>query len=150
MNTNLPFFVFLYLISGLSLIPLAKRFPNYFGPAKEIMEFLVAFTASSGGIGVIAAFLFAFLWPLVLVFGLFIPSLTLEDKLESKKTFGEEAKSDLIGVVACCLSDLKPCGLIEAGGKTLDATSLEHFIPKGSRVKIVKKQGFNLVVEKIV
>jgi len=150
MSTGLPFLIILYLLSGFSLIPLAKKSPKYFGPAQEIMEFLVGCTASSGGIGVIIALAFAFLWPLVLLFGLFIPPFTLEDKLESKKTLEEKSSKDLIGNVAKCISDLKPIGLIEADGKTMDATSLEHFIPAGSEVRVVKKQGFNFVVEKIV
>jgi membrane-bound ClpP family serine protease len=150
MNSNLPFFVILYLMAGFSLIPLAKKSPKYFGPAKEIMEFLVVFTASGGGLGALAAFFFAFLWPFVLILGLFMPALTLEDKLENRTENEQNTKTKLIGTVACCLSDLKPSGLIEADGKTMDATCLEHFLPKGTQVKIVKKQGFNFVVEKIV
>jgi len=150
MNALVPFLIIIYLFSGFSLIPLARKSPKYFDPAKEIMEFLVFFTASSGGVGIIVAFAFAFLWPLVLVFGLFLPSFTLENKLESKRLIEEKSSSDLIGVVAKCLSDLKPSGLIVADGKTMEATSLEHFIPAGSKVRIVKKQGFNFVVEKIV
>jgi membrane-bound ClpP family serine protease len=150
MNTNLFFLVILYLVSGLSLLPLAKKFPRYFGPAKEIMDFLVGFTATSGGLGAIAALAFAFLWPLALIFGFFLPSLTLEDTLEKESTTMEEVNPNLTGVVANCLSDLKPSGLIEIDGKSMDATCLENYIPKGSKVMIVKKQGFNFVVEKIV
>ncbi len=150
MKTSLPFFLIVYLISGFSLIPLAKKFPERFGPTKEIMDFLVVYTASSGPLGVIAGLAFAFLWPLALVFGIFLPSLTLENRLETKSTTRKDVIPNLTGVVAICLSDLKPSGLIEAGGKTMDATCVEHFIPKGSQVKIVEKQGFNFIVEKIV
>lgn len=149
MSTLAPF-VIIYLFSGFALIPLAKKSPKYFGPAKEIMEFLVVFMATGGGLGIIAAVVFPFLWPVVLVFGLFLPSLTLDDKLDMGVKTEEKTESDLIGVVACCLSDLKPSGLIEADGKSMDATCLKDFLPKGSSVKIVKKQGFNYVVEKIV
>jgi membrane-bound serine protease (ClpP class) len=149
MNTWAPFII-VYLFSGFSLIPLAKKSPKYFGPAKEIMEFLVVFTATGGGVGVVAALFFAFLWPLVLVFGLFLPPLTLENTLGKREATDDKIESDFIGTIACCLSDLRPSGLIEVDGKTVDATCLKDFLPRGSSVKIVKKQGFNYVVEKIV
>lgn len=138
-----------YLFLGFSLIPLAKKSPKYFGPAKEVMAFLVVYIGLGGGLGVLVACAFAFLWPVVLLISLFLPSLTLDDQLESSEGRKQTQEPELIGSVAYCLSELKPSGLIEVGGCTYDATSLNDFIPKGCKVKIVRKQAFNYVVEKI-
>ncbi|MEX2605887.1 MAG: NfeD family protein [Kiritimatiellia bacterium] len=149
MNTWFAPFVLIYLLSGFSLIPLAKKSPKYFGPAREIMEFLVVFTGSGGGIGILVAVVFAFFWPVALIAGLFLPSLTLDEKLDASTPSDQKKETELIGAVALCLTDLKPSGLIEIEGNSFDSTSLKDFIPRGREVKIVKKQGFNYVVEEL-
>ena len=42
------------------------------------------------------------------------------------------------------------CGAIAIAGRTCDATCQGGFISKGSRVRVVKQQGFNLVVERVL
>ncbi len=150
MNTWLPLIIIAYLLAGLSLIPLAKRSPKYFGPAKELMEFLVFSVGIGGGFGMLFAILFAFLWPLALILGLLVPSLTLEHKLEAYTPEHHESADAAIGAEACCLSDLKPSGKIDLNGKQCDATCLKEFIPRGSIVRVIKQQGFNIVVERVV
>ena len=147
MNAGQLCFFVVYLLLGLTLIPLARKSPNYFGPAKELMEFLVVFTASGGGIGILVAAAFALLWPAALLLGLLVPSLVLGNQPSSHTQPGLKKEPALIGSIARCQSELKPSGFIEIGGRTYDATSLKEFIPKGTRVKVVGMQGFSYIVE---
>ena len=147
MNAGQLCFIMVYLLLGLALIPLAKKSPKYFGPAKELMEFLVVITASGGGIGILVAAAFAFLWPAALLLGLLLPSHVLGNQPSSLPQSGLKLEPALIGSVARCQSELKPSGFIEAAGHTYDATSLKEFIPKGSMVKVVGMQGFSYIVE---
>jgi membrane protein implicated in regulation of membrane protease activity len=128
---------------------LAKRFPKRFGPAKELMEFSVTFAGEVGIIGFLLALVFLALWPLALIFGLLVPSLTLEQTLSSRAAGNSRANPKQMGQEARCLSDLRPSGKIDIAGSSHDATCLKDFIPKGSRVRVVRQQGFNLVVEEI-
>ncbi|MCC5851117.1 MAG: NfeD family protein [Verrucomicrobia bacterium] len=134
MSKWLPLFFIVYLATGLLLIPLAKRHPKYFGPAKELTDY---------------SLVLSFLWPVVLILGLFLPSLTLEQKLDAVSNGDGESETWPIGGEALCLCDLRPCGKIEVNGQSYDATCLENFIPKGRMVKVLKKQGYNFIVEEI-
>jgi membrane protein implicated in regulation of membrane protease activity len=148
MTQGLTIGIIIYLAAGFLLIPLARLFPKYFSPAKELMTFLVGWGVGGclpvGGVTFFCMLVLWALWPIAMILGLFVPSLTLDQTIAKIET----ARPDLIGQRAICLTDLKPSGKISIDGVPYDATSVEHFISKGSEVRVVKKRGFNLVVER--
>lgn len=56
------------------------------------------------------------------------------------------AASDLIGQVGETLTDLRPAGKVTIAGKRHEATSEREFIPRGSKVRVIGKDGPELVV----
>jgi len=135
-----------YLLAGLIIFPLSKRFPKHFGPARELMTCLTLFTSGS----VIVTLIVWVLWFPVMLFSIFIPSNTLEHKTQLGSASFPKEGPELIGLEAICLTDLKPSGKIEIDGKFHDATCANDFLSKGSKVKLTKRQGYYWVVEKIV
>lgn len=53
----------------------------------------------------------------------------------------------LIGSTGIAETDLRPAGLINVAGNTLQALSQSDFIPKGSRVLIIGGEGSELIVK---
>lgn len=145
MSSWLWFAVIAYLVIGLVIFPLSKRFPKHLGPAREFMEFLVIFTSGS----IIVTLIVWALWLPAMIFSLLIPSNTLEYCLRAGAARRSKEKSELIGLEARCLTDLKPSGKIEIKGQPHEAICINDFIMKGCRVRIKQQQGFCLVVEKI-
>lgn len=56
---------------------------------------------------------------------------------------------DLVGKEAIALTDLRPSGYIEVDGKQYDGEAEEGYIPKDSKVQVVKVRSINLIVRKI-
>ncbi|MGB5314315.1 MAG: NfeD family protein, partial [Polyangiales bacterium] len=54
--------------------------------------------------------------------------------------------SDLVGQVGKALTDLRPAGKIVIDGKRYEAASEREFVPRGSRVRVVGKDGPELIV----
>jgi membrane-bound ClpP family serine protease len=138
-----------YLGLGLLIFPLSKRYPRHLGPSRELMEFLVLGAGTVGRFGILLAPALWALWPVAVIFGLFVPSLTLEHNLEAAAACRDGDDADWIGREAHCQSDLRPSGKIRVDGRLCDATCLKEFIPEGSRVRVLKRRGFSLVVERI-
>ncbi len=49
-----------------------------------------------------------------------------------------------------CVTVLKPSGKIQIDDKRFDATCVKDCGPEGSRKEAVRKEGFNLIAEKVV
>jgi len=56
---------------------------------------------------------------------------------------------DFLGQEAVCATDLKPLGYIVLAGKEYDAKSLDGYIAKDARVRIIRKEGWQFLVEAI-
>ena len=54
--------------------------------------------------------------------------------------------SDLVGRFGEALTDLRPAGKITIDGQRHEATSEREFIPKGARVRVIGREGHELVV----
>ncbi len=71
--------------------------------------------------------------------------------LDATLSSGMDIKNgdDFLGQEAICSTDLKPLGYIMIGAKEYDAKSLDGYIPKDARVKIIRKEGWQFLVEAI-
>jgi len=71
--------------------------------------------------------------------------------LEATLSSGMDTKEDqaFLGMEAVCATDLKPLGYIEMNGKEYDAKSLDGYIAKDARVRIIRKDGWQFLVEPI-
>lgn len=58
------------------------------------------------------------------------------------------AKADLVGKSGVALTTLRPAGIAEIEGKRVDVTTAGEFIPKGSRVTVVKAEGMHILVNR--
>lgn len=56
------------------------------------------------------------------------------------------AASDLVGRVGEALTDLRPAGKVVIDGKRYEAASEREFVPRGTRVRVVGKDGPELIV----
>ncbi len=59
------------------------------------------------------------------------------------------ARNELIGAEGVAVTDLRPSGTIRAGEERLDVVADSGFIPKGTRVRIIRSEGYRLVVEAV-
>jgi membrane-bound ClpP family serine protease len=57
--------------------------------------------------------------------------------------------SELMHKTGCTKSPLRPMGLVEIGGSTVEACSKEGFLPKGRRVQVVDQRAGTLIVSEI-
>lgn len=58
-------------------------------------------------------------------------------------------RDDLIGAEGVALTDLRPSGTIRVADERLDVVSETGFVAKGDRVRIVRSEGYRLVVEAV-
>ncbi len=56
-------------------------------------------------------------------------------------------RQELIGAGGVALTDLRPAGAVEVAGERLDVVADGKFIPAGTRVKVVRSDGYRHVVE---
>ena len=59
----------------------------------------------------------------------------------------EPVRDELIGVIGVAVTDLRPSGTIQVGEERLDVVSDVGFVAKGSRVRIIRWEGYQHVVE---
>lgn len=55
-------------------------------------------------------------------------------------------RTDLVGAEGVAATDLRPSGVMLLGGERLDAISEAGYIAKGTRVRVVRTEGYSLVV----
>ncbi|WP_169305339.1 NfeD family protein [Coraliomargarita akajimensis] len=56
---------------------------------------------------------------------------------------------DLLGVEAQAITRLNPTGMISVAGKQYEASSRDGFIEKNQTVRVVARENFNLIIEKL-
>ncbi len=61
----------------------------------------------------------------------------------------EPAREDLVGAEGVSLTDLRPSGTARIYDERLDVVSDTGYIPKGSRVRVIRSEGYRHVVESI-
>ncbi|HSM15987.1 MAG TPA: NfeD family protein [Gemmatimonadales bacterium] len=73
--------------------------------------------------------------------------LLLKDGLDREGGFiSAPERKDLIGQVAVAVTDLRPAGTATIGDERIDVVSEGDFIASGSRVRILRAEGYRLVV----
>jgi membrane-bound serine protease (ClpP class) len=55
-------------------------------------------------------------------------------------------RADLIGAGGVAITDLRPAGAVEVAGERLDVVADGKFIPAGTRVTVVRSDGYRHVV----
>lgn len=71
-------------------------------------------------------------------------------KIGLEATLGEteiRTPGGLIGKEGHCTNDLKPSGYVEIEGKEWEAKSMDGYIDKGTRIRVVGKESWQLIVE---
>ncbi|WP_071395815.1 NfeD family protein [Bacillus tuaregi] len=81
----------------------------------------------------------------------FFKKLILTDSTSTEQGYvSNQNRTELVGVVGTCLTDLRPSGMVVIGEERIDVVSEGEFIAKGSQVKVVKTEGSRIVVREIV
>lgn len=71
-------------------------------------------------------------------------------KIGLEATLGEteiRTPGGLVGKEGFCTNDLKPSGYVEIEGKEWEAKSMDGYIQKGTRIRVVGKESWQLLVE---
>lgn len=71
-------------------------------------------------------------------------------KIGLEATLGEteiRTPDGLLGKEGVCTNDLKPSGYVEIEGKEWEAKSMDGYIHKGTRIRVVGKESWQLIVE---
>lgn len=77
-------------------------------------------------------------------------TLLLHSKLNKDQGYTSvRPEEGLLGLEGVTLSMLRPAGLAEIGGRRVDVVTEGEFIPKGVKVKVVKVEGFRIVVTRV-
>lgn len=77
-------------------------------------------------------------------------TVVLSDALDSESGFsGTENLESYLGKEGVAITVLRPAGIAEFDGTKLDVVSQSEFLPKGTRIKVVKVEGRRIVVEDI-
>ncbi len=58
-------------------------------------------------------------------------------------------RAELVGVEGVAATDLHPSGVMVVGGERLDVVSEAGFVPKGARVRVVRSEGYRMVVSPV-
>lgn len=76
--------------------------------------------------------------------------LILSDKQKNQIGYtSTKDKSELLGMIATCSTDLRPAGTVIIDGEPVDVISEGGFVTKGSKVKIIDTDGSRVVVRQI-
>ena len=76
--------------------------------------------------------------------------LVLGEKQRNKDGYtGSKDKSDLLGAIAVCSTDLRPAGTVVVEGEPVDVVTEGDFIKKGDIVKIISTDSSRVVVRRI-
>ena len=77
-------------------------------------------------------------------------TLLLNSRLDSEQGYTSfRNEEELLGMEGVTLSLLRPAGQADIGGRRVDVVTEGEFIPKGVRVKVIKVEGFRIVVERV-
>jgi membrane-bound ClpP family serine protease len=77
-------------------------------------------------------------------------TVVLSDALNDKSGFiGTENLDSLLGKEGTALTVLRPAGVAEIEGTRVDVVSQSEFLPKGTKIKVVKVEGRRVVVADI-
>jgi len=81
----------------------------------------------------------------------FFKKLILNDSTSTELGYvSNQNRSELIGLIGECLTDLRPSGTVVVQEERIDVVSEGAFISKGSQVKIIKTEGSRIVVRELV
>lgn len=76
--------------------------------------------------------------------------LVLGERQRNKDGYtGSKDKSDLLGAIAVCSTDLRPAGTVIVEGEPVDVVTEGDFVTKGDIVKIINTEGSRVVVRRI-
>jgi len=77
-------------------------------------------------------------------------TLLLHSRLGKEQGYNSvQSEESLVGMEGVTLSMLRPSGTAQIGNRKVDVVTEGEFIPKGTRVKVVKVEGFRIVVERV-
>ena len=77
-------------------------------------------------------------------------TLLLNSKLDDEHGYSSvQDEKELLGKEGVTLSMLRPAGQAEIEGRRVDVVTEGEFIPKGTRVKVIKVEGFRIVVARV-
>ena len=76
--------------------------------------------------------------------------LVLGEKQRNKDGYtGTKDKSELLGAIAVCSTDLRPSGTVVVEGEPVDVVTEGDFVTKGDIVKVISTEGSRVVVRRI-
>ena len=76
--------------------------------------------------------------------------LILDEKQRNRDGYtGSKDKTDLIGAIAVCSTDLRPAGTVIVEGEPFDVVTEGDFVKKGDIVKVINVEGSRVVVRRI-
>jgi len=107
--------------------------------------------ARASGIMIVAASIVAVVLTVLLKYlptsaggrGIFLQ--TAEDR--SNGYIAEPIREELIGVVGVATTDLRPSGTAQFDDERLDVVSDTGFVAKGSKIRVIRAEGYRLVIE---
>jgi len=146
MSENTWFWIGGYLFIGVVVLIWASRNSDRH-PFLSTIPTMLGDPVVTGGLFPVTAILGIALWPVLLIVDLIVPFIRLDACSLSPKNHDDTVVPGTVGVA---ITTLKPGGKIEIAGERLDATCINDFIPEGSRVRVIRQQGGNRVVERVV
>ena len=76
--------------------------------------------------------------------------LVLGERQQNKNGYTSvKDKSDLLGAIAVCSTDLRPAGTVIVEGEPVDVVTEGDFVKKGDIVKIISTEGSRVLVRRI-
>ena len=76
--------------------------------------------------------------------------LILDERQKNKSGYTScRDKSELIGAIAVCSTDLRPAGTVSVEGEPVDVVTEGDFVKKGDIVKIISTDSSRVVVRRI-
>ncbi len=76
--------------------------------------------------------------------------LVLGERQHNKDGYtGSKDKSNLLGAIAVCSTDLRPAGTVVVESEPIDVVTEGDFVTKGDIVKIINVEGSRVVVRRI-
>ncbi|SFQ22539.1 NfeD family protein [Caldicoprobacter faecalis] len=104
-------------------------------------------------VGIIAAVLLVIVSLLVWAYrsatkgGKISRTLLLHSRLDKEQGYTSvQPEESLVGMEGVALSMLRPSGTAQIGDRRVDVVTEGEFIPKGTRVRVIKVEGFRVVV----
>lgn len=77
-------------------------------------------------------------------------TLLLHSRLDKEQGYNSvPPEESLVGMEGITLSMLRPSGTVQIGDRRIDVITEGEFIPKGTKVKVIKVEGFRIVVARV-